>query len=84
MPHDATLVTWAEAVLAAAVVIYIIWSGRRDRHRSRTQREHQQLMLDLQRELNRHENILLGRCAELERKLDPQNRTLRYVRRRLT
>ncbi len=78
------VVAWAEAVLAALVVAYIAWMNRRYRAYSDTQHERQQLILELQRELNRHETIMLGRCAELERKLDHQNRILQFVRRRLS
>jgi uncharacterized protein HemX len=81
---NVAVVAWIEAVLAAAVVVYILWTNRRDRVQSTTTYERQQLMLELQRELNRHETTLLGRCSELERKLDQQARTLKYLRRRLS
>lgn len=81
-PND--VAAWAVAGFAAAVVIYIIWSRQHDRARSDAQCERQQLMVDIQRELLRHESVILGRCAELQRKLDDQKRTLRYVSRRLS
>ena len=77
------ITAWTLAVLAAAVLIYTIWSRQHDRARSDAQTERQQLMLDIQREFLRHEAVLLGRCAELQRKLDDHTRTLQYVRRRL-
>ncbi len=70
--------------IAAGVVLYIVWSNRHDREQWERKRDQQDLLLEIQRELNRNDNASLRRCLELQRKLDEHSRILKHLGRRLS
>ncbi len=74
----------AITIIAAGVVLYIVWSNRHDREQWERKRDQQDLLLEIQRELNRNDNASLRRCLELQRKLDEHSRTLKHLARRLS
>jgi uncharacterized protein YdaU (DUF1376 family) len=74
----------AVTVVAVAVVLYLFWSRQHERAQWQRKRDHQELVVEVQRELHRQHRDMLDRCAELRRALDHQRRTLQYVARRLT
>ncbi len=75
---------WAVTVIAAAVVLYLIWSRQHDHEQWERKRDHEDLLVEVQRELLRQHRDMLRRCAELRRALHHQRRTLRYVAKRLS
>ena len=79
---DATVI-WAVTIISAVAIFYI-WSNRGDHRRREPSTDQQHLLLEVHRELARQHTVMLNRCAELQRALDHQRRTLRYVAKRLS
>jgi len=75
---------WVAIIVCAAVVLYLIWSRQHEREQSQHQSDHRDLVQEVQREVARQHTEILCRCAELQRKLDEDRRTLAYVARRLS
>ena len=75
---------WIVVTISTAIVLYLIWSNRHDREQWNRERQDQNLVRELHRELDRHQTALLSRWAELDRKLNAHRRTLRYIARRLS
>lgn len=71
-------------ILCAAAVLYLIWTRQHEREQSQHKNDHQDLLLEIQRELARQHTDILRRCAELQRNLDDHRRILRYLRHRLS
>ena len=77
---DTLLLTIVLAASAAVIVWSIRYAGR-----SCGRRGDQQIQWrEFRRELDRHETILLKHCADIERRLDRHQRTLKYLARRLS
>ena len=81
--NEATLF-WVVLIVSAVVVFYLIWSGQHKHQQRERKCDHQDLVLEIQRELLRQHGEMLSRCTELQRKLDDHHRTLRYVARRVS
>ena len=77
-------VLYAVIAVSVVVVLYFAWKQHRDHDRWQRKHDQQDLVLEIQRELHRHQTTVLSRCTELERELRAQRRTLRYVAQRLT
>ena len=77
-------VLYAVIAIAAVVVLYLAWKQHRDHDHWRQEQDRRDLVLEIHRELHRHQTTVLSRCAGLERELNAQRRTLRYVARRLS
>jgi hypothetical protein len=71
-------------VIAAGVLLYLVWSNRHNHEESERKRDQQALLLEIQRGLDRTDNASLRRCLELQRKLDEHQRILKYLSRRLS
>ena len=82
--NETVLVTLVVVAAFAAAVFYMEWIRRRDREHWKRQTEHQDLVLCIRRELRSHETALVARCKRLQRRFAQQQRTLRYVARRLS
>ena len=82
--NETIFVTLVVVAAFAAVFFYREWIRRRDREHWKRQTQHQDLVLSIRRELRSHEAALVARCNRLQRRLAQQQRTLRYVARRLS
>lgn len=81
-PEGAMLATIS--AVAAAVVLYLVWSNRHQQEQWARKRDQQDLLLQIQRELDRQQTAVLARCTELQRRLDDHHRILKYLSRRLS
>ena len=72
------------SVVAAVVVIYIVWSNQHDKEKWERKQDQRDLLLDIQRELDRQQSAVLARCTELQRHLNDHRRILKYLSRRLS
>ena len=77
-------VLYAVIAVSVVVVLYLAWKQYRDHDHWKHEQDRRDLVLEIHRELHRHQNAVLSRCADLERELNAQRRTLRYVARRLS
>jgi len=77
-------VLYVVIAVSVVVVLYLFWQQHRDQDRWKREREHQDLVSQVERELQRQQTAVLSRCADLERQLIAQRRTLRYITRRLS
>ena len=78
------MLIWVIIIVCAALVLYLIWVRQHDREQSQHKSDHQDLVWEIQRELARQHTEILRRCAELQRQLEEDRRTLAYVARRLS
>jgi hypothetical protein len=75
---------YAVIAISAVVVLYLFWQQHRDQDRWQRKNDHQDLVMQIQREMHHYHTAVLSRCAALERELNAQRRMLRYVARRLS
>jgi hypothetical protein len=71
-------------IVSTAIVLYLAWRNRHDREQWNRERQDQNLVLELHRELESHKATLLARCSELDHKLNEHRRILNYLARRLS
>ena len=75
---------WTVVTVSTAIVLYLIWKNRHDREQWQRERQDQNLMREVQRELDRHQTALLSRCSALDHKLNHHRRILDYLAKRLS
>jgi len=71
-------------IVFLVVVLYLFWSRQHDRDRWQQKDDHEELGRAIQRELQNHEDAVLARCSQLDRKLTQHDRALRYIAKRLS
>ena len=77
------MLIWVIIIVFAALVLLDL-EQQHDREQWQHKSDHRDLVWEIQRELARQHTEILRRCAELQRKLDEDRRTLAYVARRLS
>ena len=83
MSPDMTAVALISGI-AAAVVLYIVGTNRHDLEQRERRNDQEQLWRNMQWELDRKETADVRRHAVLQRRLDQQERILKYLARRLS
>ena len=83
MSPDMTAVAIISGI-AAAVVLYIVWTNRHYDEQRERKNDQEQLWRNMQWELDRKETSSVRRHGELQRRLDQQERILKYLARRLS
>jgi len=83
MSPDMTAVAIISGI-AAAVVLYIVWTNRHYDEQRERKNDQEQLWRNMQWELDRKETSSVRRHEELQRRLDQQERILKYLARRLS
>ncbi len=72
------------ALVVAASAAAIVWSLRYARTNWEYRADQQTLWREIRRELNHREAALFKHCTQVQRRLAPHHRTLKYLARRLS